>query len=317
MMPVMGKPVWMWAVLLAMVAGLLTLDLGFFHKRRVDAISVRDSLLTCSCYTALAGMFGLWVWHVIGADAGANFFTGYVIELSLSMDNLFVMAVIFLHLSIPEKYRHRVLMWGITGVILLRGAMILAGVALIGRFDWILLTFGVFLIGTGIRMLFEHGDKATPNFEESRVLAFLKRVVHVTSQVDGDRFFVRDPDYGRELMCYYATPLFLALCLIELSDIVFAVDSIPAIFAVTTDPFIIFSSNLFACLGLRALFFALSAVMERFAYVKYALAIILAFIGAEIFYDHFISDVSPMLTLGITLALLLGGAAISLAKTKR
>lgn len=310
----MGHDVWLWCLFITAIGALLVLDLKVLNRGNHE-ISVKQSLTMCGFYMALACAFGVWVWMTMGANAGANFFTGYFVELSLSMDNLFIMALIFMHFSIPAKYQHRVLFWGIMGVIVLRGIMIGAGSMIISQFDWILLVFGAFLMFTGIRMLFMKDDDEKVSFEDSRILAFLKKHMHVTMQIENEKFFVRKAD-EQGVIRRYATPLFLSLCLIEISDVIFAVDSIPAIFVITTDPFIIFTSNMFAILGLRSLFFALSAVLERFAYMKYALALILAFIGAEIFYDHYVGNVAPILTFGVTVFLLVGGAAISLAMTK-
>lgn len=311
----MGHEVWMWGLFLIAIASLLVLDLKVLNRGNHE-ISVKKSLTMCGFYMMLACAFGVWVWSTMGSTAGANFFTGYFVELSLSMDNLFIMALIFMHFSIPLKYQHRVLFWGIMGVIVLRGIMIGAGTVIVSQFHWILLIFGAFLIFTGIRMLFMKDDDENVSFEDSRIIAFLKKHINVTTEIEGEKFFVRKPGPDG-IVRRYATPLFLSLCLIEISDVIFAVDSIPAIFVITTDPFIIFTSNMFAILGLRSLFFALSAVLERFAYMKYALALILAFIGAEIFYDHFIGDIAPILTFGVTVFLLAGGAAVSLAMTKK
>ncbi len=312
----MGKPLWMWVGFIALILFLMVLDLGFLHKKQKE-VSVRESLTMCSFYLTLACFFGFWVWNVFGAETGANFYTGYFIELSLSMDNLFVMALIFMHFSIPPQHQHRVLFWGILGVIVLRGIMIGAGVMLVEKFEWLLLIFGVFLIFTGMRMLFMKEEEEAIDLQDNRILNFLKRHMRVTSIIDGQKFFIRQADASSGRMVLYATPLFLSLCLIEISDVIFAVDSIPAIFAITTDPYIIFTSNLFAILGLRSLFFALSAVIERFAYMKYALALILAFIGLEIFYGYFVGKPDPVLTLGITLTLLAGGMIVSLDRTAR
>ncbi len=252
----MGKPIWVWTLFLAMVGTLMVLDLGVLHRKQKE-VSVRESLTMCSFYMALACMFGLWIWYAFGAESGANFFTGYFIELSLSMDNLFVMALIFMHFSIPPKYQHRVLFWGIIGVIILRGVMIGAGVMLIDRFGWILLIFGAFLIFTGFRMFFMSDKDEDVDLQDNKILNFLRKHMRVTTQIENQKFFVRQTDETTGRTLRYATPLFLSLCLIEISDVIFAVDSIPAIFAITTDPYIIFTSNLFAILGLRSLFFAL------------------------------------------------------------
>jgi tellurite resistance protein TerC len=228
------------------------------------------------------------------------------------------MSLIFGHLAIPRMYQHRVLFWGILGVIVLRGVMIIAGVVLIQKFQWILFIFAAFLIYTGFHMAFAKEEEEERSLENNKLFRFLKRTMRLTSQMDGQKFFIRMPatDGGRAVL--YATPLFLALVMIELSDVVFAVDSIPAIFAITTDPFIIFTSNLFAILGLRSLYFALAAVVHRFVYVKYSLAMILTLIGAKIFYGEITHDkVDPVITLSVTLGLLVIGVVASMLRTRQ
>lgn len=313
----MGKPLWLWTGFVVMIMGLMAVDLGVFNKDD-HIIGMRESLRMYAGYMAIACMFGAWLWHAYGAAAGATFFTGYFIEQSLSMDNLFVMSLIFAHLAIPREYQHRVLFWGILGVIVLRGVMIIAGVVLIEKFQWILFIFAGFLIYTGFHMAFAKEDHGDDGLENNRLLNFLKKHMRVTHEIDGHKFFIRRmiDDGGKAVL--FATPLFLALVMIELSDVIFAVDSIPAIFAITTDPFIIFTSNLFAILGLRSLYFALSAVLHRFKYVKYSLAIILSLIGAKIFYGEITHDkIDPVITLSVTFGLLAGGVIFSAIMTRR
>lgn len=313
----MGKPAWLWASFLVMVVILMALDLGLF-RRNTHEVGMRESLTMYSGYMVLACLFGAWVWYEYGAESGANFFTGYFIEQSLSMDNLFVMSLIFAHLSIPRLYQHRVLFWGILGVIVLRGVMIIAGVVLIEKFQWILFIFAAFLIYTGMHMAFAKEEENERSLEDNKMLRALRRVMRVTHEMEGQKFFIRRAAKEGGKAVLYATPLFLALCMIELSDVVFAVDSIPAIFSITTDPFIIFTSNLFAILGLRSLYFALAAVVHRFVYVKYSLAAILTLIGAKIFYGELTHDkIDPVITLSVTVSLLAAGVIISMIKTRQ
>jgi tellurite resistance protein TerC len=243
-----------------------------------------------------------------------DFYTGFLIEKSLSMDNVFLMAMIFSFLAIPRKYQHEVLFWGILGVIVLRAIMIGLGAALIAEFSWILYVFGVFLLLTGVKMLFSKVD-AHPDLNENALVKFLRKHMRVTDRLHEGRFFVRQADAsGKSVL--WATPLFLALVLIECADLVFAVDSVPAIFAITQDPFIVYTSNIFAILGLRALYFALAAMIHRFAYLKYALALVLVFIGGKIFLVGIIGKIPAVISLSVTLGLLLGGVLLSLWKTR-
>lgn len=311
----MGKPLWLWAGFLMLVIILMAIDLGLFRKEQHE-IGMRESLTMYSFYMFLACVFGAWVWYRYGAESGANFFTGYFIEQSLSMDNLFVMSLIFSHLAIPRMYQHRVLFWGILGVIVLRGVMIMAGVVLIEKFQWILFIFAAFLVYTGFHMAFAKEEEEEHSLENNKLLKFLRKRMRFTEKLDGQKFFTKVQEGGK--MVTYATPLFLALLMVEFSDVIFAVDSIPAIFAITTDPFIIFTSNLFAILGLRSLYFALAAVVHRFVYVKYSLAMILSLIGAKIFYGEITHDkIDPVITLSVTFGLLALGIIASMIKTRQ
>jgi tellurite resistance protein TerC len=310
---VLGKPLWMWLTFVAIVIALLVFDLGVLHKEDRE-IGVRESLLLSGGYIVIALIFGSWVWWYMGPESGMNYYTGYFIEKSLSMDNIFVMALIFSYLAIPRLYQHRVLFWGILGVIVLRAIMIGLGAALVTQFSWILYLFGAFLFVTGIKMwmIAEH----EPDISKNPLLKFLRGHVRVTDTPRGNAFWVWEPDPASGRLVRFATPLFLALVLIECADIIFAVDSVPAIFAITTDPFIVYTSNIFAILGLRALYFALSAMMHRFRYLKYALALVLVFIGAKIFLVGFIGKVPPAISLSVTLGLIAGGVLYSLWKTR-
>ena len=264
-------------------------------------------------------LFGAWLWWYKGADTGMAYITGYLIEKSLSMDNVFVMSLIFTSLAIPRMYQHRVLFWGILGVIILRAIMISVGATLVSEFQWILAVFGVFLIVTGIKML--GSDDEAHDIQSSTTYRFFKKHMKLTPELHGEKFFVRGEQHGLT-PGWWATPLFLTLILVETADLIFAVDSIPAIFAVTQDPFIVYTSNIFAILGLRALYFALAAMVHRFHYLKYALSIILVFIGVKVgmvYVNHMgWSDfkIPTDVSLGVTLLLLISGVVYSLYKTK-
>ena len=309
----LGTAVWLWLIFLGVVIALLAFDLGVLHRDNRE-IGVKESLLLSAGYISAGLLFGLWVYFQKGGDAGMDYLTGFLIEKSLSMDNVFVMALIFSFLAIPRQYQHKVLFWGIMGVIVLRAIMIGLGAALIHEFNWILYVFGAFLLLTGVKMLLTKVD-AEPDLANNRFVLFLRRHLRVTERLHEQRFFVRQPDASGKTVLW-VTPLFLALILIECADLVFAVDSVPAIFAITQDPFIVYTSNIFAILGLRALYFALAALIHRFAYLKYALALVLVFIGSKIFLVNIIGKVPAALSLGVTLGLLAGGVLLSLWKTR-
>ncbi len=309
----LGTATWLWLVFFAVVFALLAFDLGVLHRDNRE-IGVKESLLLSAGYITAGLLFGLWVFFQKGGDASMDYLTGFLIEKSLSMDNVFLMAMIFSFLAIPREYQHKVLFWGIMGVIVLRAVMIGLGAALIHEFSWILYVFGVFLAITGVKMLFSRVDDH-PDLENNALVKFLRRHMRVTDSLHGQRFFVRQPDAAGKTVLW-ATPLFLALILIECADLVFAIDSVPAIFAITQDPFIVYTSNIFAILGLRALYFALAALIHRFAYLKYALALVLVFIGAKIFLVGIIGKIPAVISLSVTLGLLVGGVLLSLYKTR-
>ncbi len=309
----LGKAVWIWLVFIGIVVMLLAFDLGVLHKDDHE-IEVKESLLLSAGYISVALLFGTWVWWYLGSQSGIEYFTGFLIEKSLSMDNVFVIAMIFTYLAIPRLYQHRVLFWGILGVIVLRAIMIGLGASLVTQFSWILYVFGVFLVVTGIKMwlVADH----TPDIANNPILKLLRKHMRVTPQVQGNAFFVdrRDAETGKTVR--WATPLFLALVMVEIIDLVFAVDSVPAIFAITNDPFIVYTSNIFAILGLRALYFALAAMVHRFKYLKYALALVLVFIGTKIFLVGIIGKIPPVFSLSVTFGLIAGGVLVSLYKTR-
>ena len=311
----LGKPVWMWLGFLALVAALLALDLGVLH-RKAREIGVRESLLLSAFYIVLGLSFGGFVWWQLGETAAINYVTGFVVEKSLAMDHVFVIAMIFTYFAVPRIHQHRVLFWGILGVIVLRAIMIGLGATIVSEFGWMLYLFAAFLIFTGIKMwrMADH----TPDIGNSPLLGWLRRHLRVTDGMRGSAFFVHELDAKTGTVVRHATPLFLALVMIEFADLIFAVDSVPAIFAITTDPFIVYTSNIFAILGLRALYFALSALVDRFHYLKYALAVLLVFIGSKIFVADALglAKIPPLVSLSVTVSILIAGVAYSLWRTR-
>jgi tellurite resistance protein TerC len=291
----MTQPLWLWVLFNLFVLAMLALDLGVFH-RKVHAVSLRESCIWTAVWVILALLFNLGVWHHLGAQRGLEFLTGYLIEKSLSVDNIFVFALLFSYFAVPAKYQHKVLFWGILGALVMRAVMIAAGVALLNRFASIIYVFGAFLILTGIKMILQREREIHP--EQNPVARGFRRIMPVTSDYRGARFFVRER--GR----WMATPLFLVLLLVEVSDVIFAVDSIPAIFAVTRDPFIVYTSNVFAILGLRSLYFALAGVIDRFHYLKIGLGIVLAFVGAKMILGHTPWKIDTTVALGVIVAVL-------------
>ncbi|WP_394652046.1 TerC family protein [uncultured Sphingomonas sp.] len=311
----LGKPIWMWLGFLAVVIALLVFDLGVLNRRDHE-IGVKESLKLSAFYIIFGLLFGGGIWWWMGQEAGVAYLTGFVVEKTLAMDNIFVIAMIFSYLSVPREYQHRVLFWGILGVIVLRAIMIAAGAALVERFEWVLYIFAAFLVLTGIRLLFTVGKEAS--IGDNPVLKFVRKHLPVTDRIEGDHFLVREPDPVTGKMKTWLTPLAVALILIEAADIVFAVDSVPAIFTITTDPYIVYTSNIFAILGLRALYFALAAAIHRFHYLKYAMAAVLIFIGSKIFAADAlgIAKIPPLISLSVTLGILGAGILYSLYSTR-
>ena len=310
--PFLGHAVWLWLVFGGVVATLLALDLGVLHRDGGE-ISVTESLWLSAGYIAVALVFGGWLWWQEGAQAGMDYFTAYAVEKSLSLDNVFVISLVFTAFAVPRQYQHRVLFWGILGVIVMRALLIGAGATLIQEFHWILYLFAAFLIYTGVKMLWA-ADHA-PDPMRNPVLRLIRRIVPVTEQLHGKAFWVQRADASGRLR-RIATPLFMALVTVELADLVFAVDSVPAVFAVTTDPFVVYTSNIFAILGLRALYFALAAILHRFAYLKYALALVLVFIGGKIIAAELVGKIPSAISLTVTFGLLGAGVLFSLWKTR-
>jgi tellurite resistance protein TerC len=379
----LGTPTWFWLVFIVMVIALLVFDLGVLHRDNHE-IGVTESLKLSAFYIAAGLLFGTWVWFERGAEKGMEYMTGFVVEKTLAMDNIFVIAMIFSYFAIPRKYQHRVLFWGVLGVILLRGIMIGLGATLVAQFGWVLYIFALFLVLTGYKLLImteaaqkwfasgktprqiasgawvllcalmgyaaylgmDHtgetiwvqgfvylltlgtaalGVKVTymtheenTDLADNPLLLWLKKHLRVTNELHGQNFTVKQPDPKTGKLVTFFTPLFLALVMIEIADVIFAVDSVPAIFAITTDPFIVYTSNIFAILGLRALYFALAAMMARFTYLKYALSMVLIFIGSKIFISNLMGweKFPAAWSLAITVAILAVGVIYSLWKTR-
>lgn len=311
----MGKPVWMWMAFMMVIVILLAFDLGVLH-RKTRKISIPESLWLSGFYIGISIIFGLWVTFQLGNQSGMEYFTGFIIEKTLSMDNIFVIYLIFNHLSIPPVYQHRVLFWGILGAIIFRALMIGLGTTLISHFGWVLYIFSAFLFITGARMLYI-GDQL-PDIRNNFFLNLMRKKLRITQDMHGQSFIVRLPRDKSRKSDLYATPLLVALLLIECVDLIFAVDSIPAILAITLDPYIIYTSNIFAILGLRALYFALAAMAERFKYLKNALACVLMFIGFKILIADWLGweKFPASISLGVTLGLIMTGVLWSLYKTR-
>jgi tellurite resistance protein TerC len=277
--------IWLWVGFNVFVLAMLALDLGVFH-RKAHSISIKEALIWSFVWIALAMTFNAGIYFFSGPEPALQFFTGYLIEKSLSVDNIFVFVLLFTSFSVPAVYQHRVLFWGILGALVMRGTMIALGAVLLETFHWIIYLFGAFLIITGIRMAFQRAEQAEVRPEHNRLLKLVRRLVPVTQDYEGDHFVVRRG--GKVLV----TPLLLVLLVIETTDLIFALDSIPAIFAVTQDPFLVYTSNIFAILGLRSLYFVFAGAVSKFYYLKLALAVVLSFVGVKMV----ISDIYPIPT---------------------
>lgn len=311
----MEKSLWMWAIFIGIVLILLILDLGVFHKKDRE-IGFKESLWMSAFYILMAFLFGLWVWYMKGLNSFAEYMTGFLVEKSLALDNIFLISLIFTSLSIPRKYQHRVLFWGILGVIVLRGIMIALGVQIMTRFEWVLYVFAAFMIFTGIKMFFV-SDKPI-EIAQNPLLIWMRKHLNITDKLHDQKFFVFERAPGSSRMKLFVTPLFISLVMVEFIDLIFAVDSIPAIFAITQDPYIVYTSNIFAILGLRALYFALASIIDRFYYLKYALAAVLIFIGSKIFIADALdlAKIPPALSLTVTVTILALGVIFSLVKKR-
>src|SRR3990172_9516307 len=273
---------WLWVGFNLFVLAMLAVDLGVFH-RTAHEISMREATAWTVTWIALALGFNFGIYSLMGAQAGLEFLTGYVIERALSIDNIFVFVLIFSYFAVPARFQHRILFWGILGALLLRGAMIGTGAYLIHRFHWVIYVFGAFLVFTGIRMATEEERDIEP--EANPVIRLLRRFLPLTNVYHGSRFFVREPVGPGGAFRAVATPLFVVLALVETTDVIFALDSIPAIFAVTQDPFLVYTSNIFAILGLRAMYFLLAGAIREFHYLQLGLSFVLVFVGAKMLLD--------------------------------
>ncbi|NJN18562.1 MAG: TerC family protein [Oscillochloris sp.] len=315
----MDISIWAWIGFLAVVLVLLAVDLGIF-QREAHAVSIKEAAIWTSVWISLALLFNLGIFFVLGPKPGLDFLTGYLIEYSLSVDNIFVFVLLFSYFRVPAIYQHRVLFWGILGALLMRGVMILLGAVLIARFGWIIYFFGAFLIFTGVRMGLSRDDDAEEIHPEGNPLVRLvRRILPVTPEMHGNRFFISE--HGK----FLATPLLIVLLIVESTDLIFAVDSIPAIFGITQDPFIVFTSNICAILGLRSLYFLLAGVMRNFYYLKTGLSVILTFIGVKMvtplvsgwFLHGHGYHIPTSVSLGVILIVLAVAVIASVIRTRR
>ena len=299
---VIATNIWFWVGFIAFVLAMLALDLGVF-QRKVHEVKPKEAATWTAVWVGLALVFAGGLWSFYGSEPALTFLTGYVIEESLSMDNIFVMVLIFDFFVVPKAYQHRVLFYGIIGALIMRGIFIALGTALLARFEWIIFIFGAMLVVTGVRMAFKHDESF--DADQNPIVRMVRRVFPLTNDFHGKHFFTIEN--GRKM----ATPLLLVLVLVEFTDLIFAIDSIPAIFGVTRDPFIVYTSNIFAVMGLRSLYFLLASVIEKFHLLKYGLAIILTFVGLKMIAEHWI-HVPILVSLAVILGVLLLAIAASL-----
>lgn len=297
-----------WILFNAFVLILLALDMGVFHKNS-KVISVKEALMWSAFWISLALGFNVIVYFWQGPVAGMDFLTGYVVEKALSVDNVFVFAIIFSYFKVRPEYQYRVLFYGILGALLMRAIFIFAGIALLQKFTWMFYIFGGFLVLTGLKMFIKQ-DNQDPGFEKNLLVNIFKKIFRVTNKIENEKFWVKKDGQ------WWATPLFIVLLVVEFTDLVFAVDSIPAILAITQDPFIVYTSNVFAILGLRALYFALAGMMHKFHYLRYGLATILVFIGIKMsISQHY--HVPTFISLGAIISILFISVVVSLLKSDK
>jgi tellurite resistance protein TerC len=303
----MDSQLFLWVVFNVFVLGILALDLLVLH-RKAHAVSLREAAVWSCVWVSMALLFGVGVYYFRGSEKALEFLTGYVIEWSLSVDNLFVFLVIFSYFAVPAIYQHRVLFWGILGALVLRATFIATGTALLANFHWMIYVFGGFLIFTGLKLLCTGDEKIEP--EKNPAVRLVRRFIKITPDYQGQRFFIR-----RDTRLW-ATPLFLVLVVVETTDVIFAIDSIPAIFAITLDPFIVYTSNVFAILGLRALFFLLAGVMEMFHYLRVGLSFVLCFVGAKMLMIDFYK-IPIGASLGVVAGILILSILASMLKQRK
>ena len=304
----MDVSIWFWVGFHAVIFVLLAIDLGVFN-REAHVIGLKEAGIFTATWITTALLFNLGLFLVAGRQPGIEFLTGYLIEYSLSIDNIFVFVLIFSAFSVPGKYQHRVLFWGILGALILRGTLILTGSILIERFSWILYLFGAFLVFAGWRMLRSDGEEHV-DLENNPVLKLVRRFIPLTDKYHGQKFIVREN--GRRV----ATPLFMVLILVEVTDVMFALDSIPAIFAITQDPFIVYTSNVFAILGLRSLYFLLAGIVDKFVFLRYGLAAVLTFVGVKLLIAE-VYHIPNVLSLGVIVVALAASVVASLIYDQR
>jgi tellurite resistance protein TerC len=296
-----------WLGFIAFLIISIGFDLGL-HRKKDEELTFKDAMTRVGVWVSLALLFGVGVWHYMGSEKGMEYFTGYVIELSLSMDNVFIIAIIFSYFAVPMKYQHRVLFWGIVGALIMRGIMIWLGSALIEEYKWIIYVFGGFLVVTGIKLAMQRNEQYDPG--KNPVVRLVKKFVPLTSDFHGNKFWIRE--HGKLV----ATPLFLVLVLVEATDLVFAVDSIPAIFAITRDPFIVFTANAFAILGLRSMYFLLAGLITKFYYLKLGLAVLLVYVGTKMMLVD-IYHIPTNISLAVILCILGIAAIASVIRAKK
>lgn len=300
--------IWHWAGFVGFLILMLALDLGIFNRKQHE-VHVKEALITSGIWVVLSLFFNGAVFYWMGHEKGLEFLTGYLLEKSLSVDNIFVFILLFTFFDVPKEYQHKVLYWGIIGALIMRAVLIFVGTALIAQFSWVILIFGGFLVIAGLKMAFQKEEKVEPN--KNPVVKFVKKIVPVTHEYHKDKFFVKLKKGG-----LFATPLFIVLIVVETTDLIFAFDSIPAILAITNDTFIVFTSNAFAILGLRALYFALSGFMDKFHYLKTGLSIILVFVGIKMLLSNVV-HISTVLSLIVILVVLAAAIGASMVRNKR
>jgi tellurite resistance protein TerC len=300
----MADSIWLWVGFNAAVLIMLALDLGVFH-RKAHAVSLREASAWTAVWVSLALLFNAGIWHFAGRQPALEFLTGYLVEKSLAVDNIFVIALIFSYFAVPAAYQHRVLFWGILGALVMRGAFIAAGAYVLHQWHWVIYVFGGILLVTGVKMALRRDEAIDP--ENNPVVRLARRWLPLTPRYDGQRFWT--VENGRRV----ATPLFLVLLLVEFTDLVFAIDSIPAIFAITSDPFIVYTSNVMAILGLRSMYFLLAGVVHKFVYLKFGLSLVLVFVGAKMMLID-VFKVPTVVSLAVIATLIGGSIALSLLR---